>query len=92
MFLPARSWEDYLALAVNEIRQYGATSVQVCRRLRALLLNREDSVLPENREAVQLELRRLETSVKQHFPDADERAYASASDRQGIGQPTPLVL
>ena len=29
------SWGDYLALAFDEIRQYGADSVQVMRRLRA---------------------------------------------------------
>jgi len=37
LVIPGRSWEDYLQLAVTEIREYGATSTQVCRRLRALL-------------------------------------------------------
>ena len=31
------TWEDYLALAFDEIRQFGAGSVQVMRRLRAAL-------------------------------------------------------
>jgi uncharacterized membrane protein len=31
------TWEDYLTLAFDEIRQYGAGSVQVMRRLRAAL-------------------------------------------------------
>jgi len=31
------SWEDYLGLAFDEIRQYGANSVQIMRRLRAAL-------------------------------------------------------
>ena len=37
LVIPGRSWEDYLQLAVTEIREYGATSTQVCRRLPALL-------------------------------------------------------
>jgi hypothetical protein len=37
LVIPGRSWKDYLQLAVTEIREYGATSTQVCRRLRALL-------------------------------------------------------
>ena len=35
--IPGRGWAEYLELAVTEIRDYGATSTQVCRRLRALL-------------------------------------------------------
>ena len=33
----APRWDDFLALAVTEIREYGATSIQVVRRLRAML-------------------------------------------------------
>ena len=40
------TWEDYLELGVSEIRQYGATSPQVCRRLRALLVDLEATCLP----------------------------------------------
>ena len=36
--MPAQRWEDFLALGVTEIREYGATSIQVMRRLRAMLL------------------------------------------------------
>ena len=32
-----RRWEDLLALALTEIREYGATATQVTRRTRALL-------------------------------------------------------
>ena len=30
--IPARSWEDYLALTVNEIREYGNGGIQIMRR------------------------------------------------------------
>jgi Predicted membrane protein (DUF2254) len=37
VLLESRKWEDYLALGVTEIREYGSTSTQVMRRMRALL-------------------------------------------------------
>ena len=36
LVIPVRSWEDYLALATTEIREYGGSSIQVMRRLRAI--------------------------------------------------------
>src|SRR5215510_7484652 len=35
---PMPTWEDYLTLAFDEIRQFGASSVQVMRRLRSTLV------------------------------------------------------
>ena len=35
---PVPTWQDYLALSFDEIRQFGATSIQVVRRLRAALV------------------------------------------------------
>jgi uncharacterized membrane protein len=32
------TWEDYLALAFDEIRQFGSTSIQVMRRLCSALV------------------------------------------------------
>jgi uncharacterized membrane protein len=42
----ARRWEDFLALGVTEIREYGASSVQVMRRLRASLHELREEVRP----------------------------------------------
>src|SRR5439155_3731678 len=33
------NWEDFVLLAVTEIRQFGGASIQVARRLRAMLEN-----------------------------------------------------
>ena len=85
--VPVRRWEDYLELGVTEIRQYGATSVQVSRRLRAVLEELRASVLPEHRGAVDAELHKLEASVAESFPAEADRALAGVSDRQGIGGP-----
>jgi uncharacterized membrane protein len=83
--LPGRGWEDYLRLAVTEIVDYGATSSQVCRRLRAMLLELLDDVLPDRRAAVEGAIADLDAVVERTFSDPADRAFASAADRQGIG-------
>ena len=45
LVVPVRRWADYLTLSVTEIRQYGARSIQVVRRLRAMLEELAESVL-----------------------------------------------
>jgi uncharacterized membrane protein len=85
--LPSRTWEDYLALGVTEIRQYGGSSVQVVRRLRALLLHLREHVRPENRAAVDEELARLEATVAERFGDGVDLDRALVPDRQGLGGP-----
>jgi uncharacterized membrane protein len=79
------NWEDFVHLAVTEIRHYGRDSIQVMRRLRAMLENLVET-LPE-RCAPQLrkELSLLESSSRRMFPDADDQALAETSDLQGIG-------
>jgi uncharacterized membrane protein len=83
--LPSRGWEDYLQLAVIEIRDYGATSAQVCRRLRAMLFDLLDAVRSDYRPGVQAELAALDATVARTFHDPAAKAYASGCDRQGVG-------
>jgi uncharacterized membrane protein len=87
--IPGRGWAEYLELAVTEIRDYGATSTQVCRRLRALLDALLAAVPPDRQSAVRDELCRLDAAVEAAFPDPVARARASGSDRQGIGGRIP---
>ena len=83
--LPGRPWENYLELAVTEIRDYGATSVQVCRRLRALLEGLLSTMPEECRPALRAELGLLDAAVEREFGDAPRRADARTADPQGIG-------
>jgi uncharacterized membrane protein len=80
-----RTWDDYLHLGVSEIRQYGRESPQVCRRLRAMLADLEDTVLPVHRSAVRRELEVLDRTVRLVFADGAEQTFALGRDRQGIG-------
>jgi uncharacterized membrane protein len=85
--VPARSWEDYLALTVDEIREYGNGGIQIMRRMRALLEELHAEVRPECRAAVRDELRRLDATVTQSFGDSVDLDRASVADTQGIGGP-----
>jgi len=83
---PAPTWEDYLALAFDEIRQYGASSVQVMRRLRSALVGLMNSVTEAERKAVvQRYLHHLSLVVEHSVLDAEERVMALQEDRQGLG-------
>ncbi len=85
LVVPTRTWESYLELGVSEIRRYGRSSPQICRRLRAMLVDLEGSVLPANQPAVRRQLELLDDSVNSVFPETDAEAFAMAEDRQGIG-------
>ncbi|WP_203964979.1 DUF2254 domain-containing protein [Actinocatenispora thailandica] len=79
------SWEDYLSLAIDETRQFGAGSIQVVRRLRALLRNVRAAV-PEIRwPAIDAELATLNASAGRMFHEESDRLVAAASDGQGLG-------
>ncbi|MGW7611204.1 DUF2254 domain-containing protein [Streptomyces sp. NPDC054766] len=85
LVLPGRPWGNYLELAVTEIRDYGATSVQVCRRLRALLDGLMATLPAECGPALRTELGLLDDAVEREFGDAPRRADARTADPQGIG-------
>jgi uncharacterized membrane protein len=78
-------WEDFVTLAVTEIRHFGGLSIQVARRLRAML---EDLIqnLPEERAApLRQELKLLQRSAARFFVEPEDRALADISDAQGVG-------
>ena len=70
---------------MTEIREYGATAIQVMRRMRAMLEELRDEVLPEHRAAVEEELARLQATVARTFADSVDLDRASTADPQGIG-------
>ena len=83
----ARRWEDFVTLGLTEIREFGATSVQIMRRLRALLEELLETVRPEHRAALEEELRRLDATVADAWRDSVDLDRASEADGQGIGAP-----
>ncbi|MGI9556898.1 MAG: DUF2254 domain-containing protein [Solirubrobacterales bacterium] len=84
---PAPSWEDYLSVALDETRQYGEGSVQVARRMYALLHDLRNAVPAYRRPAIEPRLVLMRASVRRGFSDDHDRYSASTADRQGIGSP-----
>jgi uncharacterized membrane protein len=83
---PSPSWEDVLDLAFDEIRLYGAGSLQICRRLRAVLDDLAASTPAERHPAIEAQLRLLDAAVLSAFPDGSpEQATAMAADPIGLG-------
>ena len=78
-------WPDFVLLAVAEIRQYGAGSLQVHRRLRAMLEHLVRALPEARRPALAEELRLLGTGVEHGFRAEADRQRARVADNQGVG-------
>lgn len=79
------SWEDFLHLGFEEILSYGAKSVQIMRRMKALVADLLAVLPPERHAAVRYWRERLQSSIGRSFEDAEEKISASCEDRQGLG-------
>jgi len=86
VIFPMPTWEDYLHLSFDEIRQYGASSVQVMRRLRSALSGVAEAIESETRTAaVQAYLKQLDLGILRSPLDEEDRLVARQEDRQGLG-------
>ena len=85
VILPHPTWENFLRLALDEIHSYGAGSVQVMRRMKALTKNLLSVLPPERHAALRHWEQELQESIARSFVDMDEQIAASIPDRQGLG-------
>ncbi len=69
-------WGDFVGLAVTEIRQFGANSTQVVRRIRAMLENLILLLPPHRSSVLRQELDLLKSTVDQGFAVAQDRERA----------------
>jgi uncharacterized membrane protein len=81
------TWEDFLSIALDETRIFGEGSIQVSRRMRALLEDLHDIVPAYRRAPVEAQMRLLKASVERTFSDPTDREIALTRDRQGVGTP-----
>lgn len=80
VLFPTPTWEDFVWLAVAEIRQYGAGCLQVCQRLHATLKNVTD-YLPEARRApLREQLRLLDLTIDRSFDSPEDRQRIRTQD------------
>jgi uncharacterized membrane protein len=83
---PVPTWQDYLALSFDEIRQFGTSSIQVTRRLRAALVGLGDTITEKGRrDAVLRYLDHLNLGVGRSGFDDQDQVEALQEDRQGLG-------
>lgn len=78
-------WADFVHLAVTEIRHFGGGSIQVARRLRAMLKNLIQTLPPPRATLLHQELQLLHRSAQRFFSDSEDLALADVSDLQGVG-------
>jgi uncharacterized membrane protein len=82
-------WVDFVGLATVEIRHFGATSIQVVRRQRAMLESLIAALPPVRRPELEAELRRLQRGAEKAFHDPDDVARARSGDSLGLGGHPP---
>jgi len=87
LIVPYPTWEDFLHLAFEEIRFCGATSIQVMRRMRALISDLIAALPPERHRALEHHRERLNATIARSFADEEDKLDASMEDRQGLGVP-----
>ena len=86
VIIPVPTWDDYLSLALDEIRIYGAESLQVLRRLRSALVDLSETLEDDGRRlAAQRYLHHLDAEIETSHLDATDQATARERDPQGLG-------
>jgi uncharacterized membrane protein len=78
-------WDDFVGLAITEARQFGKDSIQIVRRLRAMLENLIKVVPPLRAARLREELDLLQRAVERAFPDSEDRVLAASADALGVG-------
>ena len=75
-----------MALAFDEIRQFGANSIQVVRRLRSALSELADfSPTAARADVTRRYLKQLDLGVDHSQFDFEDKQKAMQEDRQGLG-------
>jgi uncharacterized membrane protein len=80
------NWPDFVMLAVSEVRQFGSGSLQVNRRLRAMLTHLMDELPEARRPPLQAELALLRSGAERSFDDVEDRKRANVGDYHGVGR------
>ena len=79
------NWEDFVHMTFREIRQCGAGSLQVARRLRAVIENLLETLPQHRHAALQQELALLDRALVRLHLLAEDLALARIADSQGLG-------
>ena len=84
LLYPTPTWADLVALALDEIRAFGAGQYQIARRMRALLNGLLEDLPAERHPALLRQRDLLDDAVERLIP-APQREDALVGDPQGLG-------
>jgi uncharacterized membrane protein len=79
------TWEATVRLAFDELRDYGASSRQLARRLRATILRLQADLPPDRQPPLERQLELLDRALRRHFPDDDDIEEYFIADDLGLG-------
>ena len=82
------NWDDFIHLAFAEIRYYGASNIQIARRLRAMIINLANTLPAERHAALHQELDLLDRTIEKLYVLPEDLALARIPDSQGLGGST----
>jgi uncharacterized membrane protein len=83
------NWDDYVHISCSEIRVCGGNSMQVVRRMRAMLEDLMRTVPDRRQPALETELHLLDLTIESQFALAEDRTLARVADKQGLGGAPP---
>jgi uncharacterized membrane protein len=89
LILRTPNWEDFVHLTFTEIRFYGASNIQIARRLRASIMNLMSTLPVERHAALQQELNLLDQMLERSYVCPEDLAQARIADSQGLGAAVP---
>jgi len=79
------NWEDFVHIAFREIRHYGTGSMQIARRLRAMLESLLESLPAHRHEELRIEQDLLDRMIAKAHSYPEDLALARIPDSQGLG-------
>ena len=78
-------WPEFVRIAATEIRHFGHESIQVVRRLSALLEELSGTLPPNRAQLLRDELRWVQSDAAKFFVAPQDQALATIGDSQGLG-------
>ncbi len=90
--MPRPDWDDYMSLALDEIRLFGAGSIQIARRMRYLLLDLKDAAPGFRQAPITRQLHLLDAALASSYEFREDRRAAAEPSPSGQGPeevPTP---
>ena len=81
-------WDAFVHLALVEIRFYGASNIQIARRLRAMIINLANTLPAQRHAALRQEFDLLDRTLERLYLMPEDLALARVADSQGLGGST----